>query len=366
MEGLMSKAGLGDMYRQRPTDAVRAIENFTTAALAVAINHDPVPFLRALKRVATWSPAGTPNSGTLLIELDDVRSAAAETQVYLEQIDGADSGHLDLVVTLADSHLSQEVWVEVKVNAGLTMHANPVDERAYLDQLQVYMEHRPEHRPGRPDSPFIVTLARKPFLRQDVPGLRWDDMYAEAATARGEMWAELRIFLVEEGIVFPPLPRELGPWESYLAVFDGVNDVMRDMWPHAPGNMHTTGVANTLRRNVDTLHEIYLSAQCLSYGLRMGPDAPEWWITVGDGSDFQRTHVPVEKVIEAAVGGSLDSWTRLGDVRRVDRIDIFEKRRPYTAEAPYATVDWFTVALREVRDSKVIEPYLLKRSLRKP
>ena len=272
----MRKAGLGDMYRRRPTDSVRAIENFTTAALAIAINHDPQPFLRALASVVDWKPdpGATRNPGALLVNLGDVRSAEAATQVYLEKASGADGGYLDLVVTLADSRRSQEVWVEVKVDAGLGIHTPSGVDAEQLDQLQVYMDRRA----GKPGPPFIITLAREPSLRPDVPGLRWVDVDAAAAIADGRLWADLRAFMAEEGIVYQPLPAELEDWKAYLPVFEGANRVVKRLWSGFVTNMHTVGVSNALALNVENRREIMLTAQCLSYGLRMGPEKPEWWI----------------------------------------------------------------------------------------
>jgi hypothetical protein len=104
-----------------------------------------------------------------------------------------------------------------------------------------------------------------------------------------------------------------------------------------------------------------LTAQCLSYGARPLRDGVEWWIAVGDGSDFQKTHVPVERVIEAAPAWFRESWSFV-DERRVDRIDVFEKRM--ATQATQDAIDFLTAALREVAEAGVIEPYLAERRIR--
>jgi hypothetical protein len=52
-------------------------------------------------------------------------------------------------------------------------------------------------------------------------------------------------------------------------------------------------------------------------------------------------------------------------LKALERVDMFEKRRAYLPEPANRTIEWFAYALREISDSRVLEPYLEKRRLRK-
>jgi hypothetical protein len=290
---------------------------------------------------------------------------------------------------LDDGSRSQEIWIEAKVDAGLTMHDVAVPDTEALStgvdadvseaeaaaeaaeaavamaksihQVQVYIAHRPLERAGRPSKPLIVTLARTDRVVPEVPGIRWQDLYdaAEAVAGGDFVWKETTRFLREQGIAFERM--ELSA-SAVVPVFTEVNTLIKELWPsdRANSNMHTTGVPNWVNRRVAEGNPM-LTAQCLSYGARPAGDGVEWWIAVGDGSDYQRTHVPVASVIEAAPTWFRDSWTFV-DEKRIDRVDVFEKSL-VTASTQEA-IDFMTAALREVDAAGVIEPYLAARRAR--
>jgi hypothetical protein len=80
-----------------------ALENFTTEALAAAIQVDPRPLLRALPTaVASASP----------IEAAEVLHVRTQVQV--------DGGIVDLVVEVLVDGEIRSLWIEVKAHAGLS------------------------------------------------------------------------------------------------------------------------------------------------------------------------------------------------------------------------------------------------------
>ena len=351
----MRPASLVDLFKYRATSSIEPLENFTSAALAVAIRHDPGPFLQVLKTVADWQPdlAAPVHAGSLAVDLSELTSVEAATQVRLGSRNGVELGILDLVLTLyARSGARQEVWIEVKVDA-----------RFGENQPQAYMRQRAE------SGAFLVTLTKRRESFSGVPALYWDQVHEAASTVPGRtLWADIREWLTSSGIVPAPLPGPLGTWSDYVDVFRGVNDELRRLWPDVPGGLHSSPPALTrmLRFNEERQGRIYLSAQCLSYGVRMGDDGKEWWIAIGDGNSFQRTRVPVDDVITAARRGKLQGWTLLDGVYRLDRFDVFEKTRLCAGDQPKDAVAWFVSALGEISDSNVINPYIKKRWEREP
>jgi hypothetical protein len=102
----MVSAGLQHLYWHRPTERTSQLENFTSAALAVAINHDPQPFIRALERVRFSS-----KWGLLEVDLRRITDVEASVQEYLPPISGRDGGFLDLVISLRDNQGGQDtLW----------------------------------------------------------------------------------------------------------------------------------------------------------------------------------------------------------------------------------------------------------------
>jgi endonuclease/exonuclease/phosphatase family metal-dependent hydrolase len=394
VEQTMPTAGFTALFEQQASGSHRPLENFTSTMLALAINANPSPFLVALQAALDRGKVqgrDASDAGTLLVRIAPATKACAETQVFLEAHGGdAQRGYLDVVVTLDDGSQSQEVWIEAKVDAGLTMHqvTTPDPETAFTDpdaevseaeasvaeaeaavataksihQVQVYLAHRPLGRVGRPSEPLIVTLARNDQVVPDVAGITWQDIYdaAETAASGDFVWTEVRRFLREQGMAFERMELTAA---AILPVFTAVNTLMKELWPRdrANSNMHTNGVSTYVNPTIEAGFAPMLTAQCLSYGARPAGDGVEWWIAVGDGSDFQKTHVPVERVIEAAPTWFRESWSFV-DEKRVDRIDVFEKR--LTTASTQEAIDFLTAALREIFDAGVIEPYLAKRRAR--
>lgn len=122
---------LNRLFWRTPTPLVTPLEDFTTAALAIAIGHDPEPFMRVIRGVdwdAQKTRSGRPGN------LIGATVVSASDQEILVGGDDLDGGRLDLVVTIETANRSREaIWVEVKIDADITSRANSAGPRDQLD-----------------------------------------------------------------------------------------------------------------------------------------------------------------------------------------------------------------------------------------
>ncbi|MBZ5712985.1 hypothetical protein [Nannocystis pusilla] len=141
-----------------------ALENFTTEALADAVERDPGPLLRALPREVAH-----------LAAFREARVGRVDTQVRVP------GGIVDLVVELVVDGVPLHLWIEVKAHAGLSG-----------DQLQAYRAAAGRW-PSAP-LPIVFMLCKYPLTR-DVPTLRWNTLRACVTADCHHYWLELRDFL---------------------------------------------------------------------------------------------------------------------------------------------------------------------------
>lgn len=141
------------------------LENFTTEALADAIEHDPGPLLRAL-----------PAEVAQVAAFREARATRVETQVHVT------GGIVDLVVELVVDDVPLHLWIEVKAHAGLSGA-----------QLHAYCAAA-ERWPSAP-RPIVFMLCKYP-LTHEVPTLRWNSLRARITAEKCHFyWLELRDFL---------------------------------------------------------------------------------------------------------------------------------------------------------------------------
>jgi hypothetical protein len=155
---------LDRLYTFARTAERDALENFTTEALAAAIEVDPRPLLRALP--AAVAPAGP---------IKDVDLIAVRTQM---QVDG---GIVDLVVEVVVDGVVRSHWIEVKAHAGLS--------GAQLDRYREAAEKW--HTAPRP---AVIMLCKRP-LTTAAPTLRWNELRAQIFENSHVYWQELRTFV---------------------------------------------------------------------------------------------------------------------------------------------------------------------------
>lgn len=155
---------LNRLFTFARTDGRDALENFTTEALAAAIEVDPRPLLRALP--AAVAAAGPPGEVDVL---------AVRTQM---QVDG---GIVDLVVEVVVDGEVRSYWIEVKAHAGLSGA-----------QLDAYCAAAAQwHTSPRP---VVIMLCKRP-LTSAVPTLRWNELRGQMLASSKSEWRELHTFV---------------------------------------------------------------------------------------------------------------------------------------------------------------------------
>jgi hypothetical protein len=150
----------------------RPLENFTTEALAAAVQEHPEPFARALAEI-----------GVVPRDFATVTTTTVSTQQGV-----GDGGIVDLIVTLRVDGTSIVVWAEVKAHAGL--------HGAQLDTYRgVITRHVSEPRPK------LVMIAKR-ALADDVPILSWNRLrdHIRRDHAPHLYWRDLCEFLEAEGM----------------------------------------------------------------------------------------------------------------------------------------------------------------------
>lgn len=140
------------------------LENFTTEALACAIERDPGPLLRTLPLEVADLAA--------FCEFHDLR---VDTQVSVP------GGVVDLVVEVIVDGEPLHLWIEVKAHAGLS----GAQLSAYAAAAAAW--------PSVP-RPAVFMLCKYPLTR-DVPTLRWNRLRACIPVDCHHTWLELRDFL---------------------------------------------------------------------------------------------------------------------------------------------------------------------------
>lgn len=211
---------IGRLFRNRAAFGREPIENFTTEALAIAIEHDHRPMVRAFSAIS-W-PTVSP------FDPDAVQAVRAHTQHFLAPVDEICFGYLDFVldVTFGDGG-TRTLWVEVKI-----------DSMESGDQLDVYAAHvrRLDPRPAI----FILSKTELRSLEHHPEGvelgwLSWRAL-AEAIEngpdAEDSRWRDLLAFLYEEGVAWRPLPINTTDATLFVPVLWTINRQIRERWPN--------------------------------------------------------------------------------------------------------------------------------------
>ncbi len=155
------------LFRYARSHETDALENFTTEALAAAIEASVQPLGRALAACGFVPP-----EAPVALELVDTQSGIG------------DGGIVDLIVLLRVGADRRLFWFEVKAHAGL-----------HGDQLATYrgVAQRWESSPR----PEVVMLAKR-SLTQDVRTLPWNCLRDAITDDDPIYWTDLRSFLEQE------------------------------------------------------------------------------------------------------------------------------------------------------------------------
>ncbi|MGE0816176.1 MAG: hypothetical protein AB7O28_10670 [Vicinamibacterales bacterium] len=334
---------LGRLFRAAPT----GIENFASAAVAIAVNKDPRPMVAALQRLS-WPDEndGHPfRGGDFRPHMTAIAGYLGEVQVPLWKTADARQGYLDLALEPVNADPAcAGVWVEVKVDAPETG-----------DQLDEYAKHA---LLKKPKVPAVITLARS-TVRADVACLCWNDLCDAIASvdAAHDAWLSLRDFLIDEWIARPPLPPTPAlRTDDFIKVLLLVNDAVNELWPHAGSTLVwlPSPLEKALRKGYEHDHRMVAYSGPIRFGLIPREDQWAWWIAVSSKNDRGVKLDANELSAIARANGLFPQWGPIeGRPEIMERVvPLAELREPYPVEA------WFKEALGQLKAAGVIEPYL--------
>jgi hypothetical protein len=334
-------SNLSRLFAYARAEGNRPRENFTTEALAAAIRHDPSPMLAALADRGVLDPTA-------------VRSLAPFTQVTF-----AGAGIVDLLLLVGSEEGDQQVWIEVKVDAGLSGHQ--------LDHYRQSIDNATDS--VRRDLVLLSSSA----IGTRVPhvALRWREVAAAALRLAPDhpSWTDLVNYLREIGMTnraYPITLREsaalddaVGLYRKAVAAIAATNQRLRE-----------EGFAKWVRaeRGSTAWANQRVGQQWRQRGRLMafGSNRYKGWILYGfysrDGETFAAVWLEVDpkrtgertSVREQSDSGGLDaSWLRPLDSARWQVLT--KEERAIAFESEDATTEWFVACHRELRDAGVLD-----------
>jgi hypothetical protein len=334
---------IGRLFQRVGTALQSPIENFTTEALAIAIDHDDAPIRRALKSIV-WPT-------TSRIDAEHLARVEATTQHYLPGTGSIREGFLDLVLVLTfDSGAKMTGWVEVKV-----------DSPENGGQLDVYADHAQLQTPA----PVIITLSKTEVRPShlhpkdcEIGWLSWRSLAAAIeADGTDDRWRDLLDFLRERQLAWPPMPRAVVDPNAFIPVLLAVNNRIRELWPTygmAWLGVESGALKAAARAEYSTNNRITVSGGPLTYGLVPLGDEWAWSLCVGS-ANYQGVPLdPTELVRQAERSGLSERWKRLGH-----RHTALEACLPLEeCSANEEVVAWFIEALSELDERKILASFL--------
>jgi len=335
------KSRLGRLYLYSKDTPFIAQENFTTEALALAIEQDPTPVLSALHKVAADRRELLPPCP---FDLRDVNRLLPRTQQYIPG-----KGFLDLVLEAIgqDGSSMGEVWVEVKIGA---------DETG--DQLSAYAEAASLQR-----NTWLVTLART-IVRDSVPNLQWLELYRAARETRPRhpAWVDLLQFLEEQAVasdaLSPVSDSEAGALEPAFGLFQkasatlaAVHRLLQTIFSEptlaklqwkAEGDLLNSAAATFRQRG-----EFVATGGPIAYGLRSEDGIAFWVIAIRPP---RATSTQADAIRQAADVALLDQWQRPPAGGNILLAQVRATSLPSHEQA----VAWFAARLIEVKEAGIV------------
>lgn len=335
---------LGRLFRLSAT-GLKPLENFTTAALAIAIVRDPRPIKKALQAIDCTCQENEPHPALVAVKdgLPSGTSIGADTQTTLWPVDGIGIGYLDLVLKLGNEQAPENsIWVEVKVDASESGN-----------QLDVYGAHAARCSPG----PAIITLARTQ-VRPHVPFLRWSDVVdaIDSIPDPHYTWLSLREFLLEERIVRPPVPTEPSNVEACIDVVVAVNRRVRERWPHGGLAWAVEGaLRSALLRSREAKQDLSAEAGPILHGFAFIEGAWQWRLAFSVARNYEKVPLDPRRVLsDAETGGLPEEWRR-----NPYQPEVLERRlQPGGLSSHDDIVRWFDDGLRQLHHAGVLNSYL--------
>jgi len=340
--GGVRMSDLGKLFRLRGAPNFEPLENFTTAALAIAIGHDDRPIILALNQVDSTCQGSDVHPALAVFKAGDKArlSVVAETQKVLWPADGVGLGYLDLVLTVRRADDADLViWVEVKVDAWESGN-----------QLTNYREHAERLS----SLPAIITLARTK-IKDCIPFLKWSDIVdciAEVPDAH-HAWVSLLDFLWDERIVWPPAPTEPVEAGPVIDVIIDVNRRISRLWPKTALVWPDGRLRHSLEGSFEAHRDLVTSGGPLRYGLMPAGKGWEWGLVVTT-KNYQNVDLDAQLILrDAEIGGLPLDW-----VRDVDRFEVLERRAsPGNLGSHDEIVAWFDEGLQQLREAKILERF---------
>jgi hypothetical protein len=341
---------LGRLYTYSKDTAFDALENFTTEALAIAIESDPRPVLEALCR---QFPARASD-----LHLQTASDCRPRTQVALPG-----GGWLDLVLEILDEahRVSGEVWIEVKVDApesGL--------------QLDYYQSCANKHVP----TAWLLTLARS-AVRTTIPNLTWSQLYQSARHGpiglkdwiEHRNWRDLRTFLEEQNVtndaLGPISDRDAASLEpahdlilKVTALCVAVHKKFPEVFPAPTATkLHWTNegqLLNNIGAYFRTSGEMVAQSGPLFYGLVARDGTAHWKVAV-DARNATRDRVELARSLAQKAGATFgEDWDR----PQSGSVILIAQKRATTLGTHEASLEWFEGRLHELAASGVVETVL--------
>ncbi len=319
----------GRLFRYARSTAIDQLENFTTEALAAAIESDPMPLLAVLERQGLVSSA--PRGLQVVVT----------TQEVVPRV-----GVLDLVVrTYVDRAPHREIWVEVKAWAPESG-----------DQLARYRRAITQRSDG--DRCILLTLGPRSIGDEEaVPWIPWRAIRDVARSPEaGTLWRELAAFLEERGMTDdssdPITAREAaslldghGLFRKAVRVLTEVGEVGLERWPWwGWGNRDQVSqlVLGQFQRHrrytmATTARPVYLVIGYTDLYASGEAHLTVWVETDPRKPDLRQRVLAAAKELDPAWAQRIDSWQAL-----------LRTQRAATIEGVPATLQWFTARLDEL------------------
>jgi hypothetical protein len=331
---------LGRLFRLSATGP-KPLENFTSTAVAIAINPDQRPMVEALRRV---NRVGHETAVAPVLDLfskpETTRPViVADVQKTLWRDAELRMGYLDLVISVKDADSRESaIWVEVKVDAWESG-----------DQIPVYLDHAARLSP----KPDVITLGRTKITER-VPFLIWRDVVdaVESVSNPHYTWVSLREFLLEEKIARPRMETMPSDVAACIDVIAEVNERIRVLWRGMGPNM--AWVETPLRKMLAKISdaELVASAGPLIYGLVSIDGLWQWCLRVTVAKNYARVRLDPRQI--------LDDAQRLPDdwIRQPDHLEVLERILPAGVRTSHDEIaQWFDEGLRQLRDGNVLRSY---------
>jgi hypothetical protein len=332
------KSTLGRLFTFAKAVDAAALENFTTEALAGAIRADPDPFVAVLHELG--------------IAPREPEQLVVETQVPIVGPHG--NRRLDLVIVFGPSGARQEVWIEVKVNAGESG-----------DQLSAYSAAIAALPEG--DRPVLIVLGSR-RLRDDVPFVSWQRVRRSIINApTSSQWSDLKLYLEEIGMADAhsepvatsdanALSGAVGLLGKTARIIRPFAETARTIWPESRWPTDERKLRRKLGRTLATHGCFAIDAATnfragVSVGVYHEPASNDAWLGLWLWArpSWVRER---DQIWKAAAAGGLDAaWTRSPSGWRL--LGCFRRLLDFP-DHDTATL-WLTGRLTELRDAHVLE-----------